>query len=221
MNLILLGPPGAGKGTQARRIAEGRGLMQISTGDMLRQAVASGSALGKEAESIMAAGDLVPDEIMIRMIEAWVDAPDCKNGFVLDGFPRTLAQAEALDEMLGRRDRRLDAVIEMRVDDAALVDRITGRFSCADCGAGYHDRFRRPATEGVCDACGGGAFAHRADDTAETVRARLDAYHAQTALLLPHYRAAGALKTVDGMASIDGVAREISNALDGAGGADG
>lgn len=209
MNLILLGPPGAGKGTQAQRLQDAHGLIQLSTGDMLRAAVASGSELGQTAKGIMEAGKLVPDDIMISMIEQRIDEPDCASGFILDGFPRTVAQAEALDEMLARKGRRLHAVIEMRVDDAALVRRITGRYSCARCGAGFHDEFQPTKVAGVCDRCGGMEFSRRPDDNAETVNARLGAYHEQTAPLLPYYRDRGTLKSVDGMASIDDVTREI------------
>lgn len=214
MNLILLGPPGAGKGTQAQRLESARGLVQLSTGDMLRAAVASGSALGQKAKSIMEAGDLVPDDIMIQMIADRIDEPDCENGFILDGFPRTTAQAEALDEMLAAKDAKLDFVIEMKVDDAALTRRITGRFTCATCGAGYHDEFQRPKADGVCDRCGGTEFSRRKDDNAETVTARLAAYHAQTAPLLPYYEARNVLKTVDGMAEIDDVTDQIEKILE-------
>ena len=213
MNLILLGPPGAGKGTQAQRLEEANGLVQLSTGDMLRAAVASGSEIGRLAKSIIEAGKLVPDDVMVEMIEQRIDAPDCADGFILDGFPRTVAQAEALDELLRRKGRRLDAVIEMAVDDGVLVERISGRFSCAACGAGYHKRFRPTAEEGVCDRCGGTEFRQRPDDNEETVRTRLAAYHAQTEPLLPYYRGRGVLRTVDGMAAIDDVAAQIGEAL--------
>ncbi len=209
MNLILLGPPGAGKGTQAKRLQESLGIPQLSTGDMLRALASQGSELGIKAKGFMDAGKLVPDDVTIDMIAERIDEPDCGKGFILDGFPRTLAQAEALDEMLGRLKRKLDRVIEMTVDDEALVERITGRFACARCGAGYHDVFQRPREDGVCDACGNTEFVRRADDTAETVRARLEAYHAQTAPLLPYYRKRGVLSSVDGMAGIDAVARQI------------
>lgn len=213
MNLILLGPPGAGKGTQAQRLEESRGLVQLSTGDMLRAAVASGSEIGKIAKSIIEAGKLVPDDVMVEMIEQRIDEPDCADGFILDGYPRTVAQAEALDELLRRKGKRLDAVIEMAVDDGVLVERISGRFSCANCGAGYHRRFRPTAVEGVCDRCGGTEFRQRPDDNEETVKTRLAAYHAQTAPLLPYYRERGVLKTVDGMSAIDEVTAQIGTAL--------
>ncbi|RPG00560.1 MAG: adenylate kinase [Rhodospirillaceae bacterium TMED63] len=213
MNLILMGPPGAGKGTQAKRLEDGRGLIQLSTGDMLRAAVESGSEVGQQAKAIMERGELVSDEIMIAMIRDRIQQPDCENGFILDGFPRTIAQAEALDEMLTKMDVRLDHVIEMKVDDGILVDRISGRFSCTNCGTGYHDRFQKPQKEGVCDSCGGTEFTRRKDDNAETVTSRLEAYHAQTAPLLPYYKEHGALKSVDGMADIDEVTRQIEAVL--------
>ena len=218
MNLILLGPPGAGKGTQAQRLEESHRLVQLSTGDMLRAAVASGSEIGKIAKSIIEAGKLVPDDVMVEMIEQRIDDPDCAGGFILDGYPRTVAQAEALDELLRRKGKRLDAVIEMAVDDGILVERISGRFSCADCGAGYHRRFRPTAREGVCDRCGGTEFRQRPDDNEETVKTRLAAYHAQTEPLLPYYRERGVLKTVDGMAAIDEVTEQIGTALGTRGG---
>lgn len=218
MNLILLGPPGAGKGTQAQRLEESNGLVQLSTGDMLRAAVASGSGIGRIAKPIIEAGKLVPDDVMVAMIDRRIDEPDCANGFILDGFPRTLAQAEALDDVLRRKDRRLDAVIEMAVDDGVLVERISGRFSCANCGAGYHRQFRPTAKEGVCDRCGATEFKQRPDDNEETVKTRLAAYHAQTEPLLPYYRDRGVLKTVDGMAAIDEVTAQIDTALGTLGG---
>jgi len=213
MNVILLGPPGAGKGTQAKRLEKQHNLIQLSTGDMLRAAVASGSDLGKKAKEIMDAGHLVPDDLMIAMISDRIDQPDCANGFILDGFPRTTPQAEALDTMLSEKGLKLDAVIEMKVDDDSLVGRITGRYTCAKCGAGYHDSFQKPKVEGVCDTCGGTEFKRRADDNEETVRTRLASYHAQTAPILPYYTEKGLLKAVDGMAGIDEVTTQIEGVL--------
>ena len=213
MNLILLGPPGAGKGTQARRLEDTRGLVQLSTGDMLRAMVAEGGPLGLQAKEIMAAGKLMPDELMVQMIGERISKPDVKNGFILDGFPRTVAQAEALDKMLGDKGLKLDHVIEMKVVDDILVDRITGRYTCAKCGKGYHDSFEKPKVEGVCDSCGGTEFKRRADDNADTVKTRLAQYHEQTAPILPYYRNRGVLKTVDGMADIDEVTKQIEGLL--------
>ncbi len=211
MSLVLLGPPGAGKGTQAQRLERDRGLVQLSTGDMLRAAVASGSELGRRAKAVMDSGALMPDDIMVRIIAERIDGID--TGFILDGFPRTPAQAMALDAMLAEKGLGLDAVIEIQVDEEALIERIAGRFSCAKCGAGYHDKFQRPERDGVCDRCGGSEFVRRSDDTAEAMRTRLEAYRRQTEPILPYYRGKGILKAVDGMAEIDGVTQQIEGIL--------
>ena len=216
MRLILLGPPGAGKGTQAAWLKTTYGIPQLSTGDMLREAVAKGTEVGREAKSVMEAGKLVSDDIINRIVAERIDQPDCAQGFILDGFPRTIPQAEALDRMLAERGLELDAVVEIRVDQNALVERISGRFSCAKCGAGYHDTFKPTKVTGVCDVCGGTECVRSKDDNAETVRERLVAYEAQTAPLLPYYGSKGLVRTVDGMAPIDEVTAAIGRALGGA-----
>ena len=213
MKLILLGPPGAGKGTQAERLQAAYNIPKLSTGDMLREEVASGSDMGKQLQEIMSSGQLVSDDVMIDLIRKRITDSDCTNGFILDGFPRTVAQAEALDDMLTQEQMTLDHIVELTVDDTALVERIAGRFSCAECGAGYHDSFKLPQKEGVCDACGHTEFSRRADDSAETVARRLEAYHAQTAPILPYYRTSGRLVSVDGMAGIEEVAAAIAAVL--------
>jgi len=216
MNIILLGPPGAGKGTQAQRLQSDVGMVQLSTGDMLRAAVKSGSPLGQKAKGIMEAGQLVPDDLMVGLIEDRIGQPDCAKGFILDGFPRTTAQAKALDTMLAKLGRKLDRVTEMEVDEAALTERIVGRFTCAKCGTGYHDTFKRPKVEGVCDVCGSKEFTRRKDDNAETMKTRMAAYRAQTEPLLPYYRGKGVLRKVDGMATMEEVYRQIRAVLAGA-----
>ena len=213
MNLILLGPPGAGKGTQAKRLSEAHGLVQLATGDMLRAAVASGSELGARVKAIMESGALVGDATMIELIASRIAEPDSAGGFILDGFPRTVPQAEALDAMLALHGRRLDCVILMEVDEPTLIDRLSGRFSCGQCGASYHERNHRPRVEGVCDSCGGTSFMCRADDRPEALATRFAAYRNQTAPILPYYRARGILRSVDGMADIDQVAQQIEAAL--------
>lgn len=214
MNLVLLGPPGGGKGTQAKRLQDRYGLIQLSTGDMLRAAVASGSDVGKKAKAVMDAGQLVSDEIVIAIIDERLDQPDTLPGVIFDGFPRTVAQAEALDTMLKTKGRKLDFAIEIRVPDAPIVERITGRYTCGKCGAGYHDKFQKPKTEGVCDSCGGTEFVRRADDNAETVNKRLAAYHDQTAPLLPYYEGKGIYQLVDGTQEISQVTTSLERLLD-------
>jgi adenylate kinase len=213
MNLILLGPPGAGKGTQAKEIAARHGLVQLSTGDMLRAAVAAGTDIGRQAKAIMDRGDLVPDAVVVKIVADRLEQSDCRKGAILDGFPRTLGQASALDEVLEAKGGKIAAVIELKVDDAKLVERLSGRFTCAKCGEGYHDSFKRPKVDGVCDKCKSTEFVRRPDDKAETVQRRLAVYHRDTAPLLAYYASKGNLRSVDGMAPIAEVARAIDAVL--------
>ena len=215
MNIILLGPPGAGKGTQAARLQATRGMIQLSTGDMLREAVAAGTPVGLKAKEIMARGELVSDAIVSALIGERLDAADDK-GAIFDGFPRTGHQAEALEILLAERGRHLDHVIELVVDEDELVKRITGRFTCARCGAGYHDDFRPTKAAGVCDACGSTEFKRRPDDNEQTVRTRMAEYRAKTEPILPYYEAKGLVRPVDGMASVEEVAAQIDAILDSA-----
>ena len=213
MRLILLGPPGAGKGTQAQRIVEKHGIPQLSTGDMLRAAVKAGTEVGKRAKALMDAGSLVNDDVVIGIVSERIDQPDCAKGFILDGFPRTLVQADATEKMLASKGMKLDVVIEMQVDDSVLVDRVSGRYSCANCGTGYHDRLQKPKVEGVCDKCGSTEFKRRPDDNAETMTTRLRAYYKETSPLIGYYHAKGLLKSIDGMAEIDEVTTSIETIL--------
>lgn len=214
MKLIFIGPPGSGKGTQASKLQRSKGILQISTGDMLRAAVASGSDLGQQAKAIMEAGKLVPDHLIVGMIEQRIAEPDCEKGFILDGFPRTTAQAEALDTMLLAKNTAISRVIEFAVDDTVLIERISGRFTCSQCGEGYHDIFKQPKVENICDQCGSSEFKRRADDKADKVKTRLDEYNALTAPLLPYYRDKQLLSTIDAMADIDEVANQLGSILE-------
>jgi adenylate kinase len=216
MNIILLGPPGAGKGTQAKILEERRGLKQLSTGDMLRAAIAEGSDLGKRAKAVMDRGELVSDDVVVGIIADRLGQPDVVRGFILDGFPRNTAQAEALDKMLRKKNLKLDRVIEIKVDDQALVERIAGRYSCAKCGAAYHDQFAPPRKPGICDNCGSTQFARRPDDSPAVVGERLKVYNSQTAPLIDYYEKTGALRTVNGMTDIGEVTRQIEKKLNGA-----
>jgi adenylate kinase len=214
MNIILLGPPGAGKGTQAARLEAERGMIQLSTGDMLREAVASGTPIGLKARAVMEKGELVSDAIVSALIGERLDVAG-EQGAIFDGYPRTLAQAEALDLLLAERGRKLDHVIELAVDEEELVRRITGRFTCAECGTGYHDEFKQLTVPGACDACGSTQFVRRPDDNEQTVRTRMAEYRAKTAPILPYYEQRGLVRRVDGMASVDEVAAQIAAILDG------
>ncbi len=209
--LILLGPPGAGKGTQARMLEDKFGLVQLSTGDLLRAAVAAGTEAGKAAKAVMEAGELVSDEIVIAILRDRLAEPDCARGVILDGFPRTTVQAEALDALLTETGQMINAAISLEVEDAEMVARISGRFTCAGCGEGFHDQFKKPAVEGKCDKCGKSKFNRRADDNAETVASRLAAYHEQTAPLIAYYQAQGSLKTVDAMRQIPDIANDLES----------
>jgi adenylate kinase len=211
--LIMMGPPGGGKGTQAKRVQERYNIVQLSTGDMLRAAIAAGSPIGKQAKAVMDAGKLVSDELMVAMIDERIDQADCSNGFILDGFPRTVPQAEALEALLVKKGLKLDAAIEVRVPDEKLLERLTGRFTCSNCGEGYHDKFKLPLKAGVCDKCAGTVFSRRSDDKAETVKTRLKAYHEQTAPLLPFYESKGVLKVVDGDRDMGLVAADLERIL--------
>ncbi|MEM1277987.1 MAG: adenylate kinase [Pseudomonadota bacterium] len=215
MNIILLGPPGAGKGTQARLLVENRGMVQLSTGDMLRAAVSAGTEIGKKAKAVMDAGDLVSDEIVTGIVSERLDAPDVASGVIFDGYPRTAAQADSLDQLLADKGMSLDAVVVMEVDDELMVDRVSGRYTCIQCGEGFHDRTKKPTVDGICDTCGATEFKRRADDNAEAVRVRLGAYHGDTAPLIAYYEGQGKIKRVDGMAPIDDVTAAIGQALDG------
>ena len=213
MNIILLGPPGAGKGTQAQRLVAERGMVQLSTGDMLRAAVKAGTPVGLKAKAVMEAGELVSGEIVSGIIGEALDQLAPETGIIFDGYPRTAAQAESLDALLAERGRKLDHVIELEVDEDALVDRITGRFTCASCGEGYHDRYKQPKVAGICDKCGSTEFKRRPDDNEETVRTRMAEYRAKTAPILPIYEARGIVSRVDGMADIDHVSAAIAGVL--------
>lgn len=213
MNIILLGPPGAGKGTQARILVEKHGMVQLSTGDMLRAAKSSGTEMGNRVAEVMARGDLVTDEIVIGLIAEQLDGEAGRHGLIFDGFPRTLAQADALEALMRAKGKALDAVIEMRVEDEALIARVAGRFSCANCGEVYHDQTKPTAKKGVCDKCGATEFVHRADDNADSMRVRLLNYYRNTAPLIGYYHAKGTLRSVDGLGEIEAIAGEIAGAL--------
>lgn len=213
MNIILLGPPGAGKGTQAHLLEKAYGMIQLSTGDMLRASIKKGEPLGMQAKKLMEDGLLVPDDIIVGMIRERISQPDCAKGFILDGFPRTIPQAEALDKMLADCHKELDAVIELKVDEQELIERVSGRFTCAHCGAGYHKTFKPPKVDGVCDICGSSEFICRPDDNPDTMKTRLKAFQEQTAPILPYYKRRGLLQTVDGMASMVDVQKSLAAIL--------
>ncbi len=213
MIIILIGAPGAGKGTQARRIEEKFKIVQLSTGDMLRAERDSGSALGQQIEKVISKGQLVSDDLISEMLSARIDQDDCRKGFILDGFPRTLEQASMLDEIFNNKNLKLDAVVELKTDDEAIVERISGRFTCAKCGEGYHNKFKKPKVENICDICGSDDFIYRSDDNAETVRQRLDVFHQQTQPIISYYEKVGLVKSVDGMQEIDAVTADIFEML--------
>lgn len=211
--MVLIGPPGAGKGTQAKRIEDAYGIVQLSTGAMLRELIASKSKLGRKAKALVEGGNLMPDNVMIDIVSERIDDPDCANGFILDGFPRTIAQAKALDVLFCKKGLSLDHVFEIKLDDDLLVERLAGRFECGECGEGYHDTYKMPRTKGVCDRCGSKDFTRRADDGEDKVRTRLGLYHKQTTPILPFYEARGILKTIDGSKDLDDVTRQLKEAL--------
>lgn len=215
MRLILLGPPGAGKGTQAKLLVANHGIPQLSTGDMLREAIANGTEIGRRAKAVMDAGKLVSDEIVNGIVAERIEQADARNGFILDGYPRTLEQADELTRMLDERGVKLNAVVELLVDDDMLVERVSGRFTCANCGEGYHDEFKKPSTPAVCDVCGHQEFKRRPDDNAETMRTRLHAYYKETAPLVGYYYAKDMLKRIDGMGEIDSVSQGLDALLNG------
>ena len=211
--MILIGPPGAGKGTQASRIEGYLSVKSLSTGALLRDAIALDNDLGRQAKVLVEGGNFVPDEVMIPLVSRRIDQPDCANGFILDGFPRTLAQAEALDRLLGERGRKVDVVIEIKLAEDTVVERISGRFACKTCGEGYHRAYKMPKVEGVCDICGGTEFEERADDSEEKIRTRLALYHEQTAPILPYYEKQGKLRSVDGSGDLDDVTERMKEVL--------
>ena len=213
--LILLGPPGAGKGTQARMLEEDFGLIQLSTGDLLRAAVAAGTEAGRKAKAVMEAGQLVSDDIVLAILKDRMSQPDVSNGVILDGFPRTAGQAASLDALLSGAGQKITAAISLEVDDEAMVGRVSGRYTCAKCGEGYHDEFKLPAQAGVCDKCGGTDMKRRADDNAETVRERLKAYHAQTAPLIAYYATKGVLQKIDAMGAIADIRTALGQIVEG------